>query len=284
MEINFGFVHIWRRELWTSICYDIDWRMQFGWEPKSPWNGDEFLPGDEDKKKRVLFLRQNPYFNFAKRRKWALMRRDIPEKDDPDVKKLDEWLEKNYQGIKFPDRPESRSFQRSTLIWGICIQLVTTVILGGLTRFRVGIRSHAVWLLIWMYGRPVLRWRVLLNAWKPLDQACLSLWPWFLSGIFNVLGMVLQVAAFGALTVLCVELFGIICHKEFSLAPRLWFLIGFLIFVAFVLVIIVLNSVVLYSKSLCILLLTLENRKAKKSRIAKEKEIYGKWKRTKPKK
>jgi len=148
---------------------------------------------------------------------------------------LDRWLKENYSGIQIDLKNMPRKLGYSYLVSGIFLQFLVTVLLGALTHFRVDITSHAIWLLVWMYGGPLLRWKW-LNDYSMHKEPCLSPAKWVLYGVGRILSLALTVAVYGGIAVICVELLAAICDTTLVLEPQIWFLIALSIAAVFGLV------------------------------------------------
>jgi hypothetical protein len=154
-----------------------------------------------------------------------------------DIRELDFWLKKHYPYVTIDLRAANmpRDRGRSYGVSSIFLLLVATVLLGALTKFRFSTANHAIWLLVWMYGGPLLRWRWLNN--NTIDKKpCLSTFMWGLFGIGRLLSVVLAVGVFGGLAAILTDLFSVICGAQFSLSVPIWMGIGFAITVAYVIV------------------------------------------------
>jgi len=220
--LNLGMLHIRRREVWTSIYYNISWTFHIG-SPDQEKNIPGPTPGSnaEGLKKTSLFVRQN----FLSLSPWAIMQHSLSGQQELDA--FAQWLRVNYPGVEVDLTKLPTRLGWSYLVSGIFLQTLVTVMLGALTHFRVGITSHAAWLLLWMYGGPSLRWTWLMT----MDRdPCPSLLKWCMSLFFFFLSLLVAVGVYGGITVICVELFGAMCLiKDLSLAPKVWVLIGWLI-------------------------------------------------------
>jgi hypothetical protein len=263
-SFSLGFIHFGRKEIWTSLCYQVYWGFGFGIGKNQRLERDIV-----DKKWRAIFLKQNFIINQDLWLRWGIMMRNVPGPPEStkrkcgafferkkrgnqalakdDMKDLHTWLEQNYPGIQIDLENMPRSFGVSQLVSGIFLQLLVTVLLGSLTRFRLGTSGHAVWLLIWIYGGPLFRWKWLND--NSMDKVpCLNAGKWVLFGIGRVLSIALAVGVYGGIAVICVELLADICNTVFSLSPQIWILIAVLIAAAFGLIG---GSVILFSKVAC---------------------------------
>lgn len=254
-----GFLHLRRKSVLTpQSCYHLRWGIGFG-------NGSEQI--DENVKrqrKRAIFLKQNFLTNRDWRLRWGIMRRDIPTEllenrwhvfkcfkrlqgsnrsltsgnqsaraaVANEMNKLEEWLRVEYPDINVNVHRMPHKLGYSYLISGIFLQLVVTSLLGALTKFQLGSRSHAPWFLVWIYGGPMLRWKW-LNDESFDKEPCLSARKWIFFGITSILSLALAVAVFGGISSLCVELLGSICNREFTFSAPVWLLIAGLIALAF---------------------------------------------------
>ena len=247
--IDLFFVHLCRRESWTSICLEVRWKFGFGKHslqrcmPRFPVHGPEKAPNDIS----FLFLRQT---FLVTRLGWGLTKRNILKGGDgEELVDFKAWLERNYPHLEIKFNKHKR-LGYSYLVSGIFLQLLVTGILGGLTRFKLGTPSHAAWLLIWMYGGPLLRWKWLND--DTMDKGpCRSTLKWIVFGVGPVLLVVVAIGVYGGIAVIIVELLGEICSERFSLSPGIWILIGISIALAFAVV----SAPIMYSRNLIGMLL-----------------------------
>ena len=231
---NLRILHIRRIEIWTNLYYDIRWTWGFG-----PGNATQDNPGpcqttsqyaDEDsEKKRAIFLRQK----FIRQGPWVIMEHDMSSQHElPEIRKFKEWLEDKYVGVEVDPQRLHTKLGRAEWTSSLFLQLLSTAMLGGLTRFRIGIVSHAVWLLLWLYGVPTLRWKWLILD-KMETRPCLSLTLRLLNVFFTFTVLCVAIGVYGGITVISVELLGAMCSTVFSLSPGVWILIGWAITSAF---------------------------------------------------
>lgn len=228
---NLGLLHIWRTESWTSVCYDVTWKFIFG-KPKSQDLNQpvrEVPPVTEDLKKRAIFFRQKFLFQFH----WNLMKRDLSgPSGKEDINQLKTWLEANYPGITIPLDNMNEWVGYRRLISGIVLQVLVTVLLGALTRFRIGNPNHAAWILVWMYCGASLRWvSLIIESFNKVP--CMSRLMWFFFGLGMAYDGLVVVGICGGITVIIVELFQAMCGTPFSISAGVWILIGVLISVTF---------------------------------------------------
>jgi hypothetical protein len=154
-----------------------------------------------------------------------------------DLNEFRMWVEANYPGIKLPKTMPNR-IGMSRSVNGMFMQVLVTIIIGALTRFRIGTPSHAAWLLVWMYGGPVLRLVSLID-----DDVPLSAMKQCFLVVVEILSILVAIGLYGGITVILVELFGAMCNNTtISLSPGFWILIGLLIFLAFIVVGIALSN------------------------------------------
>ena len=174
------------------------------------------------------------------------MKHDISgESGKTDINELKSWLNENYPGVEIPVDDLPKKFAYWPLVSGVFLQVLVTITVGAITRFHLGDRSHAAWILIWIYGSASLRWISLIT--NSLDQTpCLLLKKWILFGFGIILEFLLAIGVYGGITVIAVELLGEMCGKPFSLPPGVWILIGLLIAFVFAIV----ACVVFYSSTI----------------------------------
>jgi len=154
------------------------------------------------------------------------MKRNIVGPDGrQDVKDFKKWLRENYPGVKIP--LEDTSAKVGTLkLWNAAVLVaVVSAVLVGLTRFKIGIPSHACWLLLWMYGGPLFRWKWLIVE-SMEHEPCLSFGKWCAFELCRVLAWPILVGVYGGITVISVELLGEFCKESISLSAGIWILIG----------------------------------------------------------
>ena len=177
---------------------------------------------------------------------WRLMKRDISgESGQTDINELKLWLTNNYPGVEIPVDNLPKKFAYWSLVSGVFLQLLVTVTVGAITRFHLGDRRHAAWILLWIYGSASLRWTSLIT--NSLNQSpILLLKTWMLFALGIVLEFLLAIGVLGGITVIVVELFAVMCGVTPSLSAGWWILIGFLIAFAFGIVAVV----VFYSSSI----------------------------------
>jgi hypothetical protein len=178
----------------------------------------------------VIFFRQKFITPFP----WNPRRRDLSgNAEREDIELFKEWLEDNYPNIDISiDRRTRVGYSR--FISGLFLQLLVSVVLG-ITRYKVGIPSHACWLLIWIYGGPSLGWMWLITM--SMDkEPCLSPFKWCLYELVWLLAVIIAVGVYGGITVISVELLGAFCEETISLPPQIWIGVGAAI--AFVLLVV----------------------------------------------
>jgi len=220
---------IYRREEWTSVCYDISWGISFKRDaiPRPVHETEE----NEAKKKRVVFFKQKLLMQLG----WRLMKRDISgESGQADINELKLWLTDNYPGVEIPVDNLPKKFAYWSLVSGVFLQMLVTVTVGAITRFHLGDRRHAMWILLWIYGSASLRWTSLIT--NSLNQSpILLLKTWMLFALGIVLEFLLAIGVLGGITVIVVELFAVMCTGTVtsSLSAGWWILIGFAIAFAF---------------------------------------------------
>ena len=129
-----------------------------------------------------------------------------------------DWLKDKYPGVQVERSALCNRLGWSRIVNGVFLKILITITLGTLTRFHVGTRSHAVWLLVWMYGTPALRWTRLMYITME-NEPCLSLLKWSLSAVFFFVNIGVAFGVYGGITVISVELLGAMCETDFSLSP-----------------------------------------------------------------
>lgn len=223
--INFGIFRLTRREIWTTTCYELEWKLRgrhaFRYQLRE-------TPENEARKYGTTFLKQWS----LRQQDWKPMKRSISgESASGDLSKFRMWVEANYPEIKLPKTlPDRIGVSRS--VNGMFMQVLVTIIIGALTRFQIGTPSHAAWLLVWIYGGPVLRLVSLIDDYVPLSamKQCFLV-------IVEIVAIFVLIGLYGGITVILVELFGSMCNNTtITLSPGIWILIGLLIFLAFIVV------------------------------------------------
>ena len=232
----------------------MSWQFEFG-RSKQPNQSEiekELDSKDEHnqfKKWRATFFKQKK----TPKPKWGFMKRIEHEPKTPSEKELSarlkksleddfeefgKWLDENYKNITIDLSKEGRLRKQtvhsylkkktgySYLVSGVFLQFIATTLLGALTKFRLGNRSHAIWFLVWMYGGPMLRWSWLND--NSIDKVpCLSVSKWILFAVGRFLYLaVLLVGVFGGISVICVELLEDVCNKTLSLSTSIWFAVA----------------------------------------------------------
>ena len=226
---NLGLFHIWRTETWTSVCYDLQWRFVWGRTKAGGQPPAHDSGTNEAHKGRVVFLREKFIWQFG----WRLLSGDIVgDYGHEQIDHFKSWLEVNYPGVEIPLDHMPRQFEWSELVGGLVLQVLVTVILGALTRFHVGNPSHAVWLLIWLYGSASLRWMWLVTK-SIYEHPSLALLKWVSFWFSIILEIFVAVGICCGITVALVELFEALCGTNFTLSTGWWILIGTLITAAF---------------------------------------------------
>ena len=195
-----------------------------------------------------MFLKQG-FISSAKN--WNVRKRHLQGSDDAqEIRELRAWFEENYNGVtvKANDWPKTVELQqliksgprRSNRVivrdwilngkWGVGVLLLLAItgIVGGLTKMKIGKKSHACWLLLWLYGGPVVRWHWLFT--HSFDkEPCQKLWKWFIFEFCQLLLLLLPIAVYCGITVICVELFAAFCGGPdftISLHPQYWIAVG----------------------------------------------------------
>ena len=133
---------------------------------------------------------------------------------------LREWLRQKYPSLEVSfDSPTQRRVRISRLISSLFLQSLETLIIGLLTHFYVGIASHAVWFLIWLYGMATLRFLLPRNL-NPKRS------PWYHWVLHGIILVPLSVGIYGGITVIVVELMEEMCESVWSISPGVWVIIG----------------------------------------------------------
>jgi hypothetical protein len=230
-----------RNESRSAGCLKIVWEWKFGFRDSNlPWGS--LGPKSEPD---VIFLKQDPFVElWPVRRNWVIAIRNSEGEDSEgeetttfsrDYKQFKEWFKINYPGLNFRSkkgRDVPQRWRYSTVLWSSGVQTITTFLLLALTRFKFGIarHAHALWLCIWLYGGPVYVNIGQLSGWKNHDFVpCRSLFKWFVLYI-PLFGAAVVFFSVGAITVLCVELFGAMCGVYYELPVTSWMVIGVGIF------------------------------------------------------
>lgn len=221
--INFGWIRLVRLEIWSPVCYQVRWKLRYGKisNPAPIKESEE----NENMKNRAIFLRQKFIVNVT----WNPIKHNLEETCVEDIEEFRTWIKTNYPAIKLPDDFLHSRIGHSKLWNGVLLVIVVTAVIGGLTRFRVGVPSHACWLLLWLYGGPVFRWKWLVNQ-SVDNKPCLSYLMWLLYEFCRALGWLILIGVYGGITVISVELFGAFCEERtISLSPGVWVGIGAII-------------------------------------------------------
>lgn len=219
-----------KEEKWTSLWYRLHFTVEFGRkgvvEQSSEMPSQEQLKRKEEAINAVIFFR-HCFIAAWIQWPWSLLRRSRTKGDAyvTDMEAFRRWLDKEYPDVEFQGL-DKRRLGYSRIFSGIFLQVLITAILAGLTRFRFDTRSHAAWLLVWMYGGPMLRY-TWLNDHTMHRKPCLNPGKWLLFFIDRMLHVAIIVGVCGGTAVICVELFGNLCNTTFSLAPGTWVLVGF---------------------------------------------------------
>lgn len=246
-----GLFHFRRKQSFTAVCYHLQWAFGFGWGQKGT------TPTSKLEGRRAIFLKQFFITNQDWRLYWGIMQRQIPvsnreehrmfaalrkakrrfkamtfEEDHEilshnrrDMDKLQVWLDEQYPDIKVNLKHMPHQLGSSYLFSGIFLQLVITVFLGALTRFKLGEASYAGWFLLWIYGGPFLRWKW-FNDETLHQKPCLSAPTWLFFGISGVLTVAVAAGVCGGIAVICVNLMAAICNTTFTPSAGVWILIG----------------------------------------------------------
>lgn len=197
---------------------------------------------DDRKKRRCLFLKQE-FISRASR--WNLQKRYLTGVSGAqDIKNFRAWFTNNYPGVEihagdWPKTVELAGFVKQAgrksewilngkLGIAMWLLLVVTAIVGGLTKMQVGQKSHACWLLVWLYGGPAFRWKWLFV--HSFDkEPCRSLWKWCIYELCQLLVWLVAFGVYCGITVICVELFAAFCggpNFTITLGVQYWIAVG----------------------------------------------------------
>ena len=128
--LSLGFFSLWRREVWTSVCYHMLWGFEFGKEKKYDMRQNRRSNALEPKKWRAIFLRQKLFVKQLRyeRLRWSLMKRTRCATDE-DREALKSWLKDNYPDItidlnKMP-KEHGYSYTRGAIIMAAFNHYVT---------------------------------------------------------------------------------------------------------------------------------------------------------------
>jgi hypothetical protein len=177
---------------------------------------------------------------------WNPRRRAVSrEVETAEIKKFNDWLGNNYPGLVIPPINKTPSHVGyAQLASGIFLQILVSGILG-ITHYKVGVPSHACWLVIWIHGGPMLRWLYLFTS--SMDkEPCLSPLKVWLFELVWVLTILIGIGVYGGITVISVELLGAFCETTISLPAGIWIGIG----VAIAFVLLVIPHVILYYRNI----------------------------------
>jgi len=176
---------------------------------------------------------------------WNPIKHEIGNTREEEVMELNRWLKANYPEIDINTddlykKVKSWKLWKNELgyakLWnGLMLIAVLTLVIGLLTQFRVGVPSHASWILLWLYGGPVFRSKWLVNH-MVHNKPCRSLALWILYEVFRGLGWVIVAVVYCGITLISVELFAEFCGTPISLTPAIWVAIGSIILAVLLLV------------------------------------------------
>lgn len=212
-----------------------------------PPGGEEIRSSEPDRIKQVIFFRHRFITTWIEW-PWGLLKRPAGHPVySTDLAAFESWVKDNYKYVRIPLKRESQRDRcrrgifsarlgYSYLASGIFLQVLITVILAGLTRFKLGTPSHAGWVLAWMYCGPMLRY-TWLNDHTMKRKPCLNQGKWLIFFFDRMLVVPLVVGICGGVAIISVELFGDFSNTTYSLANRTWALVAFLIGVVFFLVV-----------------------------------------------
>jgi len=176
---------------------------------------------------------------------WNPIKHDLNDTPVEDVQEFNEWLKTNYPNIEV-DTDDLHGKMRRWKLWknelgyaklwnGLMLITVLTLVVGVLTHFRVGIPSHACWILLWLYGGPVFRSKWLVNH-SVHNKPCRSFTLWLLYELFRGVGWIILIVVYCGITLISVELFADFCGQQISLSPEIWVAVGAAILAVLVLV------------------------------------------------
>jgi hypothetical protein len=161
---------------------------------------------------------------------WAGERAPNGDSDQRSQTDFCQWLGQKYPSLTVSFHSSTqRRMVISRLISSLFLLLLQTLIIGLLTRFHVGITSHAVWFLIWLYGMAALRFFI------PRAPKQFSLSQRYQLGLTFSIGVLVTIGVFGGVTVIVVELMEDMCQSDWSISARVWVIIGLCIDVSLVL-------------------------------------------------
>jgi len=150
-----------------------------------------------------------------------------PEEDIDLNPEFNHWLQDNYEylDVKIATRPH----RTRTESWAsaFLISLVTLVI-GLLTRFRLGNAARAAWFLVWLYAAP--SYGVAAPFLQPLMDSMNTWIAFFVSLLLLVMIIGLLIGLTGGTAVVAVGLMEAMCGSVWEFSVRVWILIGFLTF------------------------------------------------------
>ena len=164
------------------MCYDISWGVSFSRRVPVIYRHARQTKTKQERNERY-FSSKSWGFNWG----GSLMKRDISGVTGrADLNELKAWLTENYPGVEIPLGDLPQKFSYWSLVSGLFLQMLVTVTVGAITRFHLGDRIHATWILFWLYGSASLRWTSLIT--NHLDQyPCLLLKTWMLFAIGIIL-------------------------------------------------------------------------------------------------
>jgi hypothetical protein len=228
------FVRFIKEEKWTSHWYWLHFKAKFGWKWIEEQSSEILSQEQLARKEEAIFFRQRLVSTWMQW-PWTVLKRDRTK----DVYKAHKdafrtWLDKEYPDVLF-DGLDKKRLGISHIFSGMFLQVLMTAILAGLTRFRLGNASRAAWLLVWMYGAPILRY-TWLNGHTMHRKPCLKPVKWLLFFIHSISHIVISVGVCGGTAVIGVELFGDLCNTTFSLTPGVWALVASCIAAFFLLI------------------------------------------------
>ena len=165
--INFGLFWLCREERWRSVCFEVRWVVVFGRRPRKEafLVADTAEPSIQTRQPSTFFIKQqwggNPAFGTG----WSIFRQDISTPSAAsELQQFRKWWKENYPGIEFRIVEQARLREKYSGFLNILyLVIVSTIILGVITRFRVGNVAQSIFLLMWIY-LPMVRVVVLLRS------------------------------------------------------------------------------------------------------------------------
>ena len=147
-----------------------------------------------------------------------------PEEDIDLNVEFSQWLQDNYEylDLKIGNRPHR---PRTELWAGAFLISLVTLVIGLLTRFRLGNPTRAAWFLVWLYAAP--SYGVTAPFLQPLMDSLNISVAFFVSLLFLVMIIGLLIGLTGGTAVVAVRLMEAMCDSVWEFSVRVWILIGF---------------------------------------------------------